>query len=66
MKKVNCSIADYVEMATTGCVKAAEEYVETLFVDDETIVHCSDNEEDYHKCDLGLLVAFIKARTNEQ
>lgn len=65
MKIVKCSIADYVELATTGCVKTVDEYVESLFIDDETIVHCSDNGEDYHKCESGLLVAFIKARTNE-
>ena len=65
MTKMNCSISAYVEMATTGCVKTVEEYVESLFLDDETIVHCEDNGEDYHKCDAGLLVAFIKARTNE-
>lgn len=64
MNKVNCSISEYVEMATTGCIKTVEEYVDSLFLDDDTIVHCIDNGEDYHKCESGLLVAFIQARTN--
>lgn len=65
MKTVKCSIADYVEMATTGCVKTVDEYVKSFFIDNETIVHCLDNEEDYHKGEIGPLIAFIKARTNE-
>lgn len=64
MNIVNCSISEYVEMATTGCIKTEEEYVENLFQDEETIVHCIDNGEDYHKCESGLLVDFLHARTN--
>lgn len=64
MKRVECSISQYVEMTTMGFIKTVEEFVESLFLDNDTVVHCIDNDEDYHKCESGLLVAFIKARIN--
>lgn len=65
MAKIDCSISDYVDMATTGCIKTVEEYVESLFLDNKTIVHCLNNGKDYPKCDSGSLIAFIKAKTDE-
>ena len=62
MKKMYCSVAEYVDEATTGCVKTVDEYVDNLFIDENVIVHCKDNDMDYKKQEVGELVAFIESR----
>jgi hypothetical protein len=62
MGKMDCSVADYVEMATTGFIKTVDEYVDSLFIDENVIVHCKDNDMDYKKQEVGELVTFIESR----
>ena len=66
MKVVKFSISDYVEMATTGFMEPVEKFVENLFLDDGTIVHCLDNNEYYYRCDSMELIAFINEKTNSE
>ena len=51
-------------MATTGCVKTVEEFVDNSFIDENVIVHCKDNDKDYKKQEAGKLVAFIESKVN--
>ena len=53
-------------MATTGFMEPVEKFVENLFLDDGTIVHCLDNNEYYYRCDSMELIAFINEKTNSE
>lgn len=44
---IEFSIMDYVEMATKGFTSSVEEFVDNLFVNDQVIVYCTDNNVNY-------------------
>ncbi len=65
MKKVECSVAEYEEVFTCGYRPSVETYVNDLFLDEDKIVHCKDNDQNYTKQDAQELVAYIESRIIE-
>ena len=58
------SIKDYVEIATMGYTRSIEDYVRNdLFVNEQTIVHCIDNNSDYTFQEIPDLIHFIESNT---
>ena len=57
------SINDYYEMVTMGCANTIEDFIASQFIDNDSIVHCIDNNTDYHQSDIQLLIDYVKERT---
>ena len=64
--RIEFSIKEYVEMATTGYPSSIEESIKALFIDKQTIVHCTDNNINYSFQEILDLIDFIKSNTNEK
>lgn len=59
------SLSQYVEDIVNGPWLTTESYVHSLFIDEQTIVHCTDNNIDYSYQEASSLVEFIKSKTDK-
>ena len=62
---ISFSLSQYVEDTASGPWLTTESYVQSMFVDKQTIVHCIDNNIDYSYQEATTLVEFIKSKTDK-
>lgn len=59
---VEFSIMEYVEISTRGFTSSVEEFVDKLFIDKQTIIHCKDNNVKYSFQQKTGLIEYIKQK----
>lgn len=59
MNKIEISIGEVVEVVTTSSL-SVRQFIENLYVNNETIVHCVNNAIDYPISKKDSLIAYIE------
>ena len=59
MNKIDISIGEVVEVVTTSPL-SVRQFIENLYVNNETIVHCVNNDVDYPTSKKDSLIAYME------
>ena len=62
----NFNVIKYVDSVSIGYTSSVEQFVENLYEDDSTIVHCINNGVDYPKSKMSSLIDYVKRMVNNQ